>query len=123
MSSDCCLLLLVTRVQLSRLVAEHILSLDAKFWMRIATRNDSAASAADKEKLKGLADTVMVLVDAWVQQSERQLSDSAQVLQDILKAAADENGEWYLPLTADQVRIEEGGGGGGRREGHSWSAA
>ena len=89
-------------------MAEHILSLDAKFWMRIATRNDSAMSAADKDKLKVLADSVMVLVDAWVQQSERQLSDSAQVLQDILKAAADDNGEWYLPLTPDQVGTGKG---------------
>lgn len=46
----------------------------------------------------------MVLVDALMRKTEQQLEDSGKVLQDILAAAADEKGEWYLPLTADQVR-------------------
>lgn len=76
--SSCCLLLFL---QLSRLVAENIFSFDAKFWMRIATRNDSLKNEADKDKLKAVADTVMVLVDAMVKQTEQQLNDSAAVLQ------------------------------------------
>jgi hypothetical protein len=62
-------------------VAENIFSFDAKFWMRIATRNDSLKNEADKDKLKAVADTVMVLVDAMVKQTEQQLNDSAAVLQ------------------------------------------
>ncbi|WIA10009.1 hypothetical protein OEZ85_010221 [Tetradesmus obliquus] len=89
--------------ELSRLVAENIFSFDAKFWMRIATRNDSLKNEADKDKLKAVADTVMVLVDAMVKQTEQQLNDSAAVLQEVLKAAADEKGEWYLPLDPEQV--------------------
>eukprot|EP00882_Tetradesmus_deserticola_P010603 GHRQ01011201.1.p3 GENE.GHRQ01011201.1~~GHRQ01011201.1.p3 ORF type:complete len:143 (-),score=51.45 GHRQ01011201.1:1515-1943(-) len=68
-------------LQLSRLVAENIFSFDAKFWMRIATRNDSLNNEAEKDKLKAVADTVMVLVDAMVKQTEQQLNDSAGVLQ------------------------------------------
>lgn len=86
------------------MVAQNIFALDAKFWMRIAMRSDSASDAADKAKLKELADTVMVLVDALVKQSEQKLTDSAGVLQEILTAAADDNGEWYIPLTEQQVR-------------------
>ncbi|KAI8471928.1 MAG: hypothetical protein J3K34DRAFT_376301 [Monoraphidium minutum] len=89
--------------EVAGLVAQNILAIDTKFWMRIATRNDSAASQSDKERLRSLADSVMVLVDAVVKQSERQLSDSAATLQAILAAAADENGEWYLPLAPRQV--------------------
>ncbi|KAF8069580.1 PUR3 [Scenedesmus sp. PABB004] len=92
-----------TQPELSRLVAENIFSFDAKFWMRIATRNDSLASQADKEKLKGVADTVMLLVDAMVRQTEQSLNDSAAVLQEVLKAAADDKGEWYVPLDSAQV--------------------
>jgi hypothetical protein len=92
-------------------VAQNIFALDAKFWMRIAMRSDSASDAADKSKLKELADTVMVLVDALVKQSEQKLTDSAGVLQEILTAAADDNGEWYIPLTEQQVRGREEGGG------------
>ncbi|KAG2431615.1 hypothetical protein HYH02_013308 [Chlamydomonas schloesseri] len=79
------------------------MAVDTKFWMRIATRNDTAASKEDKDKLQGLATSVMVLVDAVRRRTEQQLADSGNVLQDILVAAADEKGEWYLPLTDDQV--------------------
>ncbi len=68
-------------LQLSRLVAENIFSFDPKFWMRVATRNDSLADAAAKERLKAVADTVMVLVDTMVRQTEQKLNDSAAVLQ------------------------------------------
>eukprot|EP00198_Chlamydomonas_reinhardtii_P011959 XP_001701296.1 predicted protein [Chlamydomonas reinhardtii] len=71
--------------QLAQLVAENVVAVDTKFWMRIATRNDTAASKEDKDKL------------------QQQLADSGAVLQDILVAAADDKGEWYLPLTDDQV--------------------
>lgn len=37
-------------VQLAKLVADNILSLDQKFWLRLATRSDTAPSKEDKEK-------------------------------------------------------------------------
>lgn len=68
-------------MQLSRAVAENIFNFDAKFWMRIATRNDSLTEPNEKERLKAVADTVMLLVDAMVKQTEQKLNDSAAVLQ------------------------------------------
>ncbi|EFJ51753.1 hypothetical protein VOLCADRAFT_103396 [Volvox carteri f. nagariensis] len=90
--------------QMAQLVAEHIIAIDTKFWMRIATRNDTAATKDDRERLQAVANSVMVLVDAVRRRTEQQLEDSGKVLQDILVAAADEKGEWYLPLTAEQVQ-------------------
>ncbi|GLC47498.1 hypothetical protein PLESTB_000847400 [Pleodorina starrii] len=90
--------------QMAQLVAENIMAIDTKFWMRIATRNDTAATKEDKERLQGVATSVMVLVDAVRRRTEQQLEDSGKVLQDILVAAADEKGEWYLPLTDEQVQ-------------------
>ncbi|KAG2485411.1 hypothetical protein HYH03_015897 [Edaphochlamys debaryana] len=89
--------------EMARMVAENIMAIDTKFWMRIATRNDTAASKEDKDRLQDLATSVMVLVDAVRKRTEQQLEDSGKILQDILVAAADEKGEWYLPLTTDQV--------------------
>lgn len=88
---------------MATLVAQNITAIDNKFWMRIATRNDAAASSADKERLKALADSVMVLVDSVLKSSERKLSESAAVLQSILAAAADADGEWYVPLAKERV--------------------
>lgn len=93
-----------TEQQLATIIAENIVAVDTKFWIRIATRNDTASSAEDKEKLQVLASTVMKLVDALMKKSEKQLSDSGKVLQEILSAAADERGEWYLPLRPAQVK-------------------
>lgn len=67
--------------------------------------------ATDKERLKSLADVVLVLVDTMVKQSEQKLSDSASTLQAILAAAADQNGEWFMPLTPQQVGGNCGGVG------------
>ncbi|KAJ9529425.1 hypothetical protein QJQ45_013720 [Haematococcus lacustris] len=90
--------------ELARLVAENIFTIDAKFWLRVATRNDSAATSEEKARLKGMADTVLILVNTVLRKTEQQLSDSSKLLQEILKSAADAKGEWYLPLTASQVQ-------------------
>jgi hypothetical protein len=65
----------------------------------------------------------MVLVDTMVKQSEKKLSDSAATLQAILAAAADENGEWYLPLSQQQVCVCGGVGVGGAGRGQRPAAA
>jgi hypothetical protein len=89
---------------LTQKVAENMLSFDQRFWLRLATRTDSAAEPEEKEKLASLARVVMQLVDAMVRKTNAQLTDSAGVLQEILKAAADERtGEWKVPLPADKV--------------------
>jgi hypothetical protein len=89
--------------ELSRTVAENIFRFDPKFWLRVASRNDSMQDPDQKERLKAVADSVMILVDTMVKQTEQQLNDSAAILGEILKAAADEKGEWYLPLEPNQV--------------------
>jgi len=90
--------------ELTQKVAENMLSFDQRFWLRLATRTDSASDAEEQDKLSALAKVVMQLVDAMVRKTNDQLSESAQVLQDILRAAADEaTGEWTLPLQADKV--------------------
>ena len=45
----------------------------------------------------------MSIVDAIVKKTDAQLIDSAEVLQEILVAAADERGEWHLPLEPERV--------------------
>lgn len=89
--------------ELTRLVAENLLSCSQKFWIRLATRSDSAASQEEKAKLAALAKTVMYLVEAMVKKTEGQLSESAETLQQILVAAAEPNGEWNVPLADDKV--------------------
>ena len=49
-----------------------------------------------------LADSVMVIVEAMVQRTDERSSETSTVLQDILKAAADDAGHWDLPLVPAQ---------------------
>lgn len=89
-------------VQFGKVVAENIMAFDQPFWLRIAARCDTA-SGADKARLSSLASTVMLLVEKMVKATEEQLTDSGSVLQDILKAGADEQGTWRKPLPEPQV--------------------
>jgi hypothetical protein len=89
--------------ELTKRVAENIMSYDQRFWLRLATRSDTAPSEEDAAKLQSLARVVMQLVDAMVRTTNDQLSESAALLQTILRAAADDNGEWALPLPADRL--------------------
>lgn len=50
-----------------------------------------------------MAGEVMRMVEALVKKSDTQITDSASILQRIVSAAADENGEWQLPLSDDSV--------------------
>ena len=45
----------------------------------------------------------MRLVDAVVKRTNADVSDAANVLQDILAAAANERGEWELPLSEENT--------------------
>lgn len=89
-------------------VAENVMSFDQRFWLRLATRADTATSEEERKGLSDLAKVVMQLVDAMVQKTNNQLSNSAAVLQDILKAAADEEtGEWTVPLPPNKLKAME----------------
>ncbi|GAB4822728.1 hypothetical protein N2152v2_009774 [Parachlorella kessleri] len=90
--------------ELAQLVAQNIMSYDQRFWLRLATRSDTASSTEEKERLGALAKVVMQLVDAMVKKTEGQLSDSADLLQKILTAAADGRGEWQVPLSPDKLQ-------------------
>ena len=46
----------------------------------------------------------MTMVEAVLKNTEGQLSHSASLLQQILAAAADERGEWQLPLAEDKLQ-------------------
>lgn len=78
------------------------MAFDQPFWLRIAARADTA-SGADKARLSSLASTVMLLVEKMVQATEEQLTDSGSILQEILKAGADDNGKWVKPLPETQI--------------------
>lgn len=75
-------------MQFTQAVADNILSFDQRFWMRVAARNDTASDEAERQRLASLATSVMGLVEALVQKTESQLSDSANMLQDIMRAGA-----------------------------------
>jgi hypothetical protein len=92
-----------TQQEMAQLVAQNVLAFDTKFWLRVATRADAAPDEPTKERLRDVADSVVALLDAAMKQTETRLSDSARVLQEVLAAAADADGQWYLPLSKAQV--------------------
>jgi len=83
--------------ELAKVVGENIMSFDQRLWVRFAIRADGA-NDAEKKKLSDLSRACMLLVEAMVQATEETMQGGISVLQEILVAAADEDGEWKLPL-------------------------
>lgn len=46
----------------------------------------------------------MRMVDALVKRTDTKISDSGRLLESFLKAAADERGEWELPLPPEKLK-------------------
>lgn len=88
---------------LSTKVAENALSFDQSFWLRLAARADTAQEDEQKDRLRSLANVVMQILDALVKKTDEQLTDSSEVLQEILIAGADENGQWEVPLSDSKM--------------------
>lgn len=71
--------------------------------MRLASRTDTA-DGETKGRLRSLGDTVMSIMQAMVKMTEHQLEDASDIMTEILATAADENGEWYLPLASGKLQ-------------------
>mmetsp|Transcript_14568 Transcript_14568/g.44035 ORF Transcript_14568/g.44035 Transcript_14568/m.44035 type:complete len:364 (-) Transcript_14568:1813-2904(-) len=91
-----------TMEQLGILVADNVMTLDTTFWLNYAKRHDEAGAEL-KEQLSSLAETVNKLYFAIVKASSEKAEESSDVLQTVLKAAADANGEWHVPLPEPQA--------------------
>eukprot|EP00238_Polyblepharides_amylifera_P013454 CAMPEP_0196586568 /NCGR_PEP_ID=MMETSP1081-20130531/54802_1 /TAXON_ID=36882 /ORGANISM="Pyramimonas amylifera, Strain CCMP720" /LENGTH=287 /DNA_ID=CAMNT_0041908491 /DNA_START=131 /DNA_END=994 /DNA_ORIENTATION=- len=90
--------------EMPSLIGQNVMSFNQKFFMRIATRNDSSTDEVQKLKLAELAGMTMRLLDKMVSQTSNKMSDSGEVLQIICAAAADPvSGELEVPLNYQQI--------------------
>ena len=58
-------------------------------------------------RLQSLANTTMRMVDSLVKRTDTKVSDSGRLLESFLKAAADNQGEWELPLAPGKFTAME----------------
>eukprot|EP00210_Caulerpa_lentillifera_P003798 g3627.t1 len=91
-----------SREELAKMVGENLLSFQQNFWLRLAARADSE-DPNTKSKMEALSRAVMTLTEAMVKMADEQLKDSSELVTKILTSAADERGEWELPLAPDQL--------------------
>lgn len=85
------------------IVSESLFALDKDFWMRFAMRTDSCETAEDKERMADLATLVMKFTEAMVKQSEKSLDSAQTWLIQLLKEAANDKGQWHLPLNEAEI--------------------
>eukprot|EP00854_Cymbomonas_tetramitiformis_P003637 gene3637-4574_t len=89
--------------QLPEVVAKNVMTCDQKFFMRLAARCDGATDD-ERDQIAQLSGLVMRILDQMVKQTENKMGQSAEVLQAILLAAADETtGEFSVPLTQEKT--------------------
>lgn len=47
----------------------------------------------------------MQVIDTSLKRTDQQLDDTHRILQEIMAAAADEQGEWHVPLSIKEVAL------------------
>merc|ERR1719469_568838 len=76
-----------------------------RFFMRIAELADEAKDATTKDKLSSLAENIVRTLEVVVSTTEDKLDKNSEDVETIIKAAADEeSGEFFIPLSLDQVQ-------------------
>lgn len=73
------------------------------FFIRIAELSDEAESEEEKEKLAALAGNVMNALEVIMQKTDERIGTASETLQSILASAAEENGEFLVPLSEAKV--------------------
>jgi len=71
------------------------------FFMAIAARADKAPEAKKRE-LDVLAKSVVSCLEVIVQRTEEKVDAKAELLQEVLKAAAEDDGEFLVPLSSEK---------------------
>ncbi|GAX20182.1 hypothetical protein FisN_12Hh027 [Fistulifera solaris] len=76
-----------------------------QFFLRIASRTDTAASNEEKEKLAALASNLVSTLDVVVETTEEQLDERAAQVQQVVAAAAEpDSGEFLVPLLPERLQ-------------------
>ncbi len=73
-----------------------------RFFVRIAERVDMAEDEKTKEKLRQLADNLAMTVSTVVSTTEERLDEKAAMVEKIVVAAAEDDGEFLVPLSASK---------------------
>jgi len=72
-----------------------------QFFLRIAERCDAEGEAA-RDRLAALAGNLQATLSAVVEVAEQKMDDASDVLQEIVVAAAEADGEFLVPLSAER---------------------
>eukprot|EP00622_Pseudochattonella_farcimen_P000343 FR734809.1.p1 GENE.FR734809.1~~FR734809.1.p1 ORF type:complete len:226 (+),score=34.61 FR734809.1:2-679(+) len=74
------------------------------FFVRIAELSDQAKSEEEKKSLSALAENLVNTLEVIVQRTEERVDSASELLQGILKTAAEEDGEFMVPLSAAKAQ-------------------
>lgn len=74
-----------------------------QFFIRIAQVADKAEDPSQKEKLSALAANLVNTLEAVVETTEEQLDERAKEVETVVKAAAEPDGEFLVPLLPDRA--------------------
>lgn len=74
-----------------------------RFFLRIAEKADEATDEMEKEKLGALAENLVNTIQAVVSMTEDSLDERAKEVEKVVKAAAEADGEFLVPLSKERV--------------------
>uniref|UniRef100_A0A7S4DLY1 Uncharacterized protein n=1 Tax=Lotharella globosa TaxID=91324 RepID=A0A7S4DLY1_9EUKA len=91
--------------QLEQVVRARIgmLTQDNNFWSRVAHRYDSSTTDEEKARVSQMARDVQAICQKLANAAGQSAAGAEESLKTIMAAGANEQGEWFLPLTDDEV--------------------
>jgi len=88
---------------LAGVLANNFKKVDARLFLRLAELADEAADDAEKDEIAQLSTRVASTVEQLLKTAESKLDKDAEVVQDLMRTAADENGEFSVPIPPAQL--------------------
>lgn len=76
---------------------------DMQFFLRLAEMSDAAADEKEKKAIADFASAITRAVENLLERTDSKLQIDAQTAQELLKLAADEKGEFEVPIPATRV--------------------
>lgn len=89
--------------KLASLLASNFKSIDQRLFLRLAELADEAKDDAERDEIASLSTRIATTVETLLAQAGSKLDADADAVQELLRLAADEQGEFEVPLPAARV--------------------
>lgn len=92
-----------TEEEMPKVLTDNFKSIDQRLFLRLAEMSDAETDEYEQLRIRQLASSVTLMLEAIIKQADAQMSVDAEAVQGALKVLAEPNGEFELPIAPARV--------------------